>query len=121
MIYVVNEGDTIDSIAAQFGVSRSRLIYDNQLYAGRVVTGQALLILEPDIPSGTGRGYADIDCTSVSSIVRKNPYLLNESNLMPEHADDPLSAGAAGEPQCNGYRYPYISTEILREVLLIFR
>lgn len=27
MIYVVNEGDTIDSIAAQFGVSRSRLIY----------------------------------------------------------------------------------------------
>ena len=25
----------------------SRLIYDNQIYAGRVVTGQALLILEP--------------------------------------------------------------------------
>ena len=49
MIYVVNEGDTINSIAGQFHISSSRLIYDNQIYAGRVVPGQALLILEPSV------------------------------------------------------------------------
>ena len=124
MIYVVNEGDTIDSIAAQFGVSRSRLIYDNQIYAGRVVTGQALLILDPSdvhtVQEGdTLTSIAQQYGTSVSSIVRKNPYLLNESNLMP---GDVLTIRYRQEQLGNlnvtGYAYPYISTEILREVLL---
>lgn len=124
MIYVVKEGDTIDSISSQFGISRSRLIYDNQIYAGRVVTGQALLILEPsvvhtveagDTLTSIAREYG----TSVQSLVRKNPYLLNEVNLMPgdvltvEYAQEKL-----GSLNVTGYAYPYISTETLREALL---
>lgn len=124
MIYVVKEGDTIDSISSQFGISRSRLIYDNQIYAGRVVTGQALLILEPsvvhtveagDTLTSIAREYG----TSVQSLVRKNPYLLNEVNLMPgdvltvEYAKEKL-----GSLNVTGYAYPYISTETLREALL---
>lgn len=124
MIYVVKEGDTIDSISSQFGISRSRLIYDNQIYAGRVVTGQALLILEPsvvhtveagDTLTSIAREYE----TSVQSLVRKNPYLLNEVNLMPgdvltvEYAQEKL-----GSLNVTGYAYPYISTETLREALL---
>ena len=82
MIYVVNEGDTINSIAGQFHISSSRLIYDNQIYAGRVVPGQALLILEPSVVHTVQEGdtltsIAQQYGTSVSSIVRKNPYLLN--------------------------------------------
>lgn len=124
MIYVVKEGDTIDSISSQFGISRSRLIYDNQIYAGRIVAGQALLILEPsavhtveagDTLTSIAREYG----TSVQSLVRKNPYLLNEVNLMPgdvltvEYAQEKI-----GSLNVKGYAYPYISTETLREALL---
>lgn len=124
MIYVVKEGDTIDSISSQFGISRSRLIYDNQIYAGRVVTGQALLILEPSVVHTVEAGdtltsIATEYGTSVQSLVRKNPYLLNEVNLMPgdvltvEYAQEKL-----GSLNVTGYAYPYISTETLREALL---
>lgn len=124
MIYVVKEGDTIDSISSQFGISRSRLIYDNQIYAGRVVTGQALLILEPSVVHTVEAGdtltsIATEYGTSVQSLVRKNPYLLSEVNLMPgdvltvEYAQEKL-----GSLNVTGYAYPYISTETLREALL---
>lgn len=124
MIYVVKEGDTIDSISSQFGISRSRLIYDNQIYAGRVVTGQALLILEPSIVHTVEAGDTLTSIAreygiSVQSLVRKNPYLLNEMNLMPgdvltvEYTQEKL-----GSLNVTGYAYPYISTETLREALL---
>lgn len=124
MIYVVKEGDTIDSISAQFEISRSRLVYDNQIYAGRVVTGQALLILEPSSVHTVQEGdtlasIAQQYGTTVSSIARKNPYLLNETNLRPgdiltiQYQQEKL-----GSLNVTGYAYPYISTETLRETLL---
>lgn len=44
-IYVVTEGDSVDSIAAGFGVSPQTIIFDNQLvYPYRLALGQSLLI-----------------------------------------------------------------------------
>lgn len=44
-IYVVTYGDSVDSIAAAFGVAAETLIYDNQLvYPYALAVGQALLI-----------------------------------------------------------------------------
>lgn len=44
-IYVVQPGDTIDSIAASLGVSTQDLIYDNQLlYPYELAVGQALFV-----------------------------------------------------------------------------
>lgn len=44
-IYVVQPGDTIDSIALTLGVSAEQLIYDNQLiYPYELAVGQALLV-----------------------------------------------------------------------------
>lgn len=44
-IYVVQPGDTVDAIAAQFGISASMITYDNQLpYPYRLAVGQALYI-----------------------------------------------------------------------------
>lgn len=64
-IYVVTSGDTVDRIAAEFGVSADSVIYDNQLiYPYALSVGQALLItypgeihtsLKPNIQAG---GYA---------------------------------------------------------------
>lgn len=46
-IRVVSSGDTVDSIAAEYGIPVDRLIYDNQLiYPYRLALGQALLIVE---------------------------------------------------------------------------
>lgn len=46
-IHVVNRGDTVDSIAAEYGVEASGIIFDNQLiYPYRLAVGQALLVLE---------------------------------------------------------------------------
>ena len=44
-IKVVNYKDTVDGIAAQYGIPVERLIYDNQIpYPYRLAIGQALLI-----------------------------------------------------------------------------
>ncbi len=44
-IYIVKQGDTVDMIAADFGVASGELIFDNQLvYPYRLAIGQALLI-----------------------------------------------------------------------------
>ena len=44
-IYVVQEGDNVDSIAAQMGIPVETLIYDNQIeYPYRLAVGQALFI-----------------------------------------------------------------------------
>lgn len=45
-IYVVSNGDTVDSIADRYGITPGRLIFVNQLiYPYRLAVGQALLIL----------------------------------------------------------------------------
>lgn len=44
-IYVVVQGDNVDTIAARFGVSVDSIVYDNQLiYPYRLAIGQSLLI-----------------------------------------------------------------------------
>ena len=51
-IYIVREGDSLNSIAAVFGLPPDEIIYVNQLvYPYRLVLGQALLLSEP----GTAR------------------------------------------------------------------
>ncbi len=47
-IYVVRPGDTVDTIAASWGISAQSIIYDNQLvYPYPLAVGQALLLSEP--------------------------------------------------------------------------
>ena len=63
-IYVAEPGDTVEAIAARFGVTQDAIIYVNQLiYPYPLVIGQALLITYPgeDIPARpqfSSGGYA---------------------------------------------------------------
>lgn len=51
-IYVVKQGDSVDSIATQFGVPVESVVYNNQLEAPyRLAIGQALLIPSDDVDS----------------------------------------------------------------------
>ncbi|MDO4333653.1 MAG: glycosyl hydrolase family 18 protein [Eubacteriales bacterium] len=61
-IYVVKQGDTVDTIAQSFGVPVESVIYNNQLFSPyRLAIGQALLVPSESQPPGrsirTG-GYA---------------------------------------------------------------
>ncbi len=108
-IYTVQQGDTVDLIATNFGVPASTIIYNNQLsYPYRLAVGQALLIsVEPDnidkraIYSG-GYAYPFISNWVLNQTM---PYLSNlyifsygftpEGYLIPPILDDTFMISAA--------------------------
>ena len=52
-IYTVAPGDTVDTIAASYGISAESVIYDNQLiYPYALAVGQSLFIADGSVPSG---------------------------------------------------------------------
>ena len=118
-IYVVKPGDTLQSIANQYGVSVERLAYDNEIEGETLVVGQALLILFPDtiytIQNGdTLTSIAERFDTTALQLVRNNSFLLNEDFLLPgrelviRYADM-----ESREIEVFGYVYSYIRQEIL--------
>lgn len=58
-IHVVKQGDTVDTIAAFYGVSPASVIYDNQLtYPYALAVGQALLISTSPVSAPTYSAYS---------------------------------------------------------------
>lgn len=87
-IYIVKSGDTLDSISEMYGVSASRLAYDNDIENGRIVVGQALIVLKPDITyvlrdGDTLYSIAEDYNITVNDLLRNNSFLLNENFLLP--------------------------------------
>ena len=146
-IYVVNEGDTLQGIAALYGVSASRLAYDNEVLRGEIVPGQALIIVRPEVVYTVKDGDTLTDIAegfgiSVNQILRNNSYLLNESFLVPGRelvisyyesilnengttslTDDNSSIGqgvtnSVADIDIYGYAYPFIREDILEEASL---
>lgn len=131
-IYVVNEGDTLQGIAALYGVSPSRLAYDNEVLRGEIVPGQALIIVRPEVVYTVKDGDTLTDIAesfgiSVNQILRNNSYLLNESFLIPGRElvisyldsvepEGPLEVNA--DIDIYGYAYPFIREDILEEASL---
>lgn len=138
-IYIVKEGDTLQSIATQYSVSIERLAYDNDIVKDELVVGQALLIAIPDvvytIQSGdTLQSIADAFETTILQIVRNNSYLLNENFLLPgreivisyqgvsgdeENGEDNTSNQRSfADVEIFGYAYGFIRDDILEESCL---
>ena len=123
-IYVVRQGDTLESIAEQFGVSAARLAYDNEVTGNRLVVGQALIVLRPEliytIENGdTLEGIAAQNGTTVLQLVRNNSYLLNEDFLLPGRQIVIAYEGAQRRNiELFGYAYAFIQEAILQECCL---
>lgn len=108
-IYVVQEGDSVDKISGQFGVSVESIIYDNQLVAPyRLAIGQALLIDEGGIRenrrSASFRGFAypfispyvlEQTLASLSELAVFSYGFTREGNLIPPPLDDTFMIEAA--------------------------
>ena len=84
-IYVVQQGDTVYSIAEKFGVSPQRIISDNGLLTPQSITpGQALLILFPRTVHTVAAGenipsIAALYGISALELIRNNPFLVNQT------------------------------------------
>lgn len=123
-VYVVNEGDTLQSIAEKFRVSVERLAFDNEIQRQELVVGQALLILEPEqiytIEEGdTLAGIEEQFGQTVIHLVRSNPYLLNETFLLPgRQIVIDYKNTENREMDVSGYAYSFIKEAVLEETLL---
>lgn len=108
-IYVVKPGDTVDDIAAAYGISPESVIYNNQLiYPYALAVGQALLLSTPqdEAPSYTaytnGYAYPFIDETVstetlpfLSSLSVFSYGFTTEGELVPPAVDDDFMITAA--------------------------
>lgn len=124
MIYVVQEGDTLYSMAERFGESVYRISYDNQIFQRSLVLGEALVILVPSIMHEVKEGETLYSIgeqyeVSVKELYRKNPYLLFQDGLITGQVIT-IAYTVQGEKEVavHGYAYPFISNGVLRESLL---
>lgn len=123
-IYVIKEGDTLYSIAQNYGVSYRRLMFDNGIInPERLVVGQSLLILEPEIIYTAQRGdtlysIADQFNTTVIALRRNNPYI-TESYYISEGEKIIISykTELREKAQLSGFVYSYVNRRLLSQIL----
>ena len=87
-IYTVKEGDTLWSVASEYGMSAEMLQADNQLTDSKLAVGQTLVIQEPlqthTVQRGdTLTGIADMYQTTPDALLRLNPVLHGQGVLYP--------------------------------------
>lgn len=123
-IHVVRSGESVDSIAARYGVDPALLATDNSVpSSGALAVGQTLVIRFPRqvhaVQAGeTLTSIAARYGTTVRNLWRKNWFLGGGNLLSPGQAlvisyfDEPL-----GNAVSNGYAYPYIAPTLLAEQL----
>ncbi len=120
-IYVVQENDTIYSIAEKFDVSVRKLIQDNELdIPVELVIGQTIVIVYPKqtyiVQEGdTLASIAQSFDVSQMQLLRNNPFLSDREMLPGEVLT--ISYNTTKTLTTNGFVYPYISKEILIKTL----
>lgn len=123
-IHIVRAGDTLFSIAQQYGVSETLLQKQNQVPEdGQLVVGQTLVILFPTIVHSVSEGdtlssIAAQYGVSERELYQNNYFLLGQDTLT---AGEEIIVEIAGDKPTtfgvNGYAYPFISPLLLRQEL----
>lgn len=124
-IYVVQPGDTPERIAAMYGVSPQRLIYDNQMaQLPYLPAGMAVLVLRPSLIHTVAEGETVEKIAAAYGLTwrqlyQRNPYLLEQPYM---RTGQSLVIRYQGQENhdlhVTGYAYPFIEEMVLREVLL---
>lgn len=121
-IYVVQQGDTINSVADKYGVDVTKLIQDNGIEnPNDLVIGQTIVITYPiqtyTVQEGdTLTGIAASNNVPLMQLLRNNPGLCNQEYLYPGETIN-ISYNTKGKIITNGFTYPYIKKEILLQAL----
>lgn len=123
-IHTVKSGDTVYSVAREYGTSPSRIITDNLLEnPGRLVVGQDLIILSPtetytvrggDTLSSIARQFG----TDLLALYRNNPVLGGKPTVYPgQTLNISYETPPLGRIASNGYAYTTIDRDVLRRTL----
>lgn len=124
IIHTVQKGDSIYTIAAQYGVPMQRILDDNQLpNPDRLVVGQTIVVPTGGETHLVKEGeslylIARQHQVTVSSLLRANPEIDNPALI--QVGQSIVIPGAGGEKptiEVNGYAFPTISDEVLQKTL----
>jgi len=124
VIHTVSPGESVYSIARFYGVSPSEIIQANRLtQPDALVVGQALVIpgnfTAHTVTAGESmytiaRDYG----VSLSALLRTNPGITNYERLqIGQTVIVPVRPRKLGTIYVNGYAFPNISTDVLRDTL----
>ncbi len=124
IIHTVKSGETVYSIARQYGASPTQIIRDNGLEpSGQCALGQALIVALPKItytvePGDTLFSIAIRYKTGVNQLRRNNLSLMGNDTIYPGQVIV-ISYGTekVGSLASGGYAYPFIKDETLRRTL----
>lgn len=123
-IYTVQPGDSVYSIAREFGVPPSRIVTDNELQnPSRLTVGQSLIILYPTetytVKGGdTLFSISERTGVSLNSLWRNNPSLGGKAIVYPGQVlNIRYPEPELGEISTNGYVYPFVDRNVLRKTL----
>lgn len=120
-IYVVQEGDTLESIAQSHGVTIDKLILDNGLSTvSNLAIGQTLVITYPQIvhtvqAEETLEQIAALYQVTTLQLLRNNPFLVNR-DVIPQEVLV-ISYNTKDSIAANGFCYSYISKNTLIRTL----
>lgn len=125
IIHIVKPGDTINALAAQYGVSVTNLIADNGLGTRtNLVVGEALVILIPTVTHLVQAGETLFSIATrynltTRQLLRNNYRLRGRKTLFPGETLNIRyeNQGQGGTFVTNSYAYPYITTQLLQEQL----
>jgi spore germination protein len=120
-IYIVQPGDTINSIADRYGVSASTLIQDNAINPNTLVPGQTIVIAFPKQTYTVEEGdtldsIATTHDIPVMQLLRNNPFLSSRENIYPGETLV-ISYNTHGKTTTIGFSYPFIDETTLRKTL----
>ncbi|MDD3173920.1 MAG: glycosyl hydrolase family 18 protein [Herbinix sp.] len=125
IIHVVKEGDTLKTIADQYGVTPERITIENELpNPEKLIIGQSIGIRIPDVTHTVVEGdtlfnIAQTYDVEPNQILQRNPQIAANEALNP---GDVLVITYANEEIIdtvitNGYAYPFIDRTVLRKTL----
>lgn len=124
IIHVVQRGESLYSIAQQYGVSFSQVLNDNQVTdPSRLVVGQTLIIRFPMQVHTvrTGQTLQSISAqygVSVRQLQRNNPILGGGTTIYPgQTLVISYRQQTEGTLSVNGYAYPFIDRSLLQSTL----
>ena len=124
IIHVVEQGETIQSIANEYGVSTQRIISDNGLYGlNNIVTGQALIILQPDTVYTVVQGDTIYSISqkyglTTNQFLQRNPTVAQTNSVVPGDTVTINFIDQTNIPiNIYGFLYPNIKENILKTSL----
>ncbi len=122
-IHVVQQGDTIETIAATYGISEELLLRDNDIsFDTKLVIGQCLVVaipLETYVVqiNDTLEKIAEAHNITVMDLLRNNPILAEREYIYPGETLILRYDNAAGKMTIHGNVFPFVDPIVLRKTL----